>query len=91
MAEAQKDQNHVSTRLATSNSDGVTPLNIRAHPTQHYLDTDDNTTGSDLSGDIASRDQNHIPVIMAVSELDGVTPVAVYIDAVTNKLLVDST
>lgn len=90
MAQARKDQNYVSTRLATSNADGTTPLNLQANPTTHALDVDDGTTGSDLSGDIAARDQNHIPVILAVSEVDGVTPVAVYIDSSTKKLLVDS-
>jgi hypothetical protein len=91
VAEAKRDQNYVTVRLATSNADGVTPLNITADPVSHRLQTDDGTTGSDLSGDIASRDQNHVPVMMAVSSADGTTPTAIYIDATTKELLIDST
>lgn len=90
MANAKRDQNYVTVRLAASNADGETPINIEAHPSTHVLQTEDGTTGSDLSGDIASRDANNVPVIMAVSSADGVTPIAIYIDSVTKKLLVDS-
>lgn len=89
--EAKRDGNYVTTLIATSNADGVTPLNVSADPIGHSLDVSDGTTGSDLSENTASRDQNYVPVIMAVSSADGVTPVAVYVDSVTNKLLVDST
>ena len=91
MANAIRDNNQVTTLLATSNADGVTGILVKVDPTSHGLKTIDDTTGSDLSGDIASRDSNGVPVIMAVSSADGVTPVAVYADSVTGALLIKST
>lgn len=91
MAEAKRDNNFVPTALGTSNADGTTPLLVQADPTNHGISALDDTTGSDLSGDLASRDNNRVTVIMAVSETDGTTPVAVYIDSATGKLLIDST
>ena len=32
--------------------------------------------------------QDHVPAFMAVSSVDGVTPVPVYVDPVTNSLLI---
>lgn len=84
-----KDQNQVDTLLGTSNADGKTPVIIKASPTAHSLATDDNTTGSDLSNDIASRDNNMVPVLIAVSSADGITPVAIYADA-NGQLLIKS-
>lgn len=89
MTEAKKDNNQIPVSLATSNADGETPVLFEANPTNHGLTVEDNTTGSDLSDDIASRDNNGIPVAMAVSEADGVTPVAIYADSSSGALLVD--
>lgn len=91
MTEAKRDANSVTTILATSNADGSTPVPVQANPTDHTLGVDDGTTGSDLSGDVASRDNNYIPVFMGVSSADGVTPCAVYADPATGKLLIKST
>jgi len=91
MSEAQKDNNNTPVILATSNADGSTPVMVKADPSTHILDVDDDTTGSDLSGDIASRDSNGYTVMMAVSSDDGVTPVALYVDPATGKLLIKST
>lgn len=89
MTEARKDGNMVPTLLGTLNTDGETPTLIAADPTSHGLEIEDNTTGSDLSDDIASRDNNGEPVLMAVSSSDGITPVAVYANA-SNQILIDS-
>jgi hypothetical protein len=91
MANAARDANYVPTLLATDNTDGATPMRVSVDPVTHGLDTSDNTTGSDLSGDIASRDANYVPVLMGVSSADGVTPTAVYGDPATGALLIDST
>lgn len=90
MTNAKRDENGVTTKLATSNADGTTPLSVQVNPTTHGLVVDDGVGGSDLSGDIASRDENSVPVMIAVSSVDGVTPVPLYIDSVTRKLLTNS-
>lgn len=89
MDQAPRDQNRVTTIIGTSSSDGFTPLVVKADPTAHSIAVEDNTTGSDLSGDIAGRDQNFTPVWLAVSEVDGITPVPVYVNT-DGQLLVDS-
>lgn len=91
MSNAVFDENRVPTVLLTSSADGVTPVQLTANPTTHAVTVDDDTTGSDLSGDVASGDENYVPVFMAVSSADGVTPVAVYGDPITGALLIDST
>jgi len=91
MTNASRDDNQVPVLIGTSNADGSTPLPVYVDPTTHIMATDDNTSGSDLSDDIADRDDNMVPVAMGVSEADGTTPVAIYVDSATNKLLVDST
>jgi hypothetical protein len=88
MSEAKRDQNFVPTLIGVLNTDGETPTLIKAS-SDHYLEVDDNSTGSDLSGDVARRDKNHVPVALAVSEDDGVTPVELYVNS-DGKLLVDS-
>ena len=90
MTEAKKDQNSIPVTLGTSDADGITPLPIQADPSTHELYTDDNTTGSDLSDDIARRDNNGQTVLMATSSTDGITPVPVYIDSVAGKFLINS-
>ena len=37
----------------------------------------------------ANRDQNSVPTLLGVSSVDG-TPVAVYVDPITHRLLVDN-
>lgn len=90
MTNAYRDENSVPTKTALSNADGETILRVKADPTTHALNVNDDTTGSDLSGDIAARDENSVPVMLAVSSADGVTPVPLYIDSVTGKLLINS-
>lgn len=93
MSQAKRDENAVTTLLATDNTDGVTPVLICAEASTHALCVDNGTTGSDLSDDIAGRDQNAVPVLLAVSSVDGVTPVEVYgiFNGTEYELMVDST
>ncbi len=63
MAEAARDQNHVTTLLAASSVDGVTPVRVYANPTTHRLLVEA-TTG--VSGPGSSTDE-------AVAVFDGTT------------------
>lgn len=81
MTNAKKDNNGIPTILGTLNTDGETPIAIKADPTTHELSISDNTSGTDYGDDIASRDDNMVPVLIAVSSADGVTPVAIYANA----------
>lgn len=88
MVNAAKDDNRVSTVLATLDSDGETPVRLEADPTTHVVIVDDDTTGSDNGN--GGRDENRVPVAYAVSESDGETLVALYVNS-TGELLIDST
>ena len=88
MADAQRDENRVTTLICASSDDGTTPVLVKA--SSNYIMTDDNTTGTDHGTTNAVRDDNHIPVLLAVSSTDGTTPVEVYADPATGKLLIDS-
>lgn len=90
MADAKRDDNQEPTILGTSNADGSTLVRIKVDATTHVLQVDDNTTGSDLSGDNALRDNNLVTVLMGVSSVDGVTPVQIYADPSNGKLLINS-
>jgi len=90
MTQAIKDQNSIPTLLAILNTDGETPTPPTANPTTHALGVSDGTTGSDLSGDIASRDENGTTTMIVVSEVDGITPVELYVNS-SGKILIDST
>lgn len=87
--EAPRDGNFVPVIMGTLNTNGETPVAIKADPSSHGVATDDDTTGSDNGGTIAPRDENHVTAWIAVSADDGETPVAVYADADGN-LLIDS-
>lgn len=90
MGKAERDNNNITTILGTLNSDGSTPTPIKIDPTTHELKIDDDTTGSDNSGDIADRDDNMVTVMLGVSSADGATPTALYADS-SGNLLIDST
>lgn len=91
MTDTKKDNNQIPAILGVSNADGVTLLPFKADPTTHALIVDDDTSGSDLSGDVAARDNNGIPAEMAVSEADETTPVPLYANSSTGGILVDHT
>jgi hypothetical protein len=88
MTDAPRDANQIPVLLALSSADGTTIVPVAVNPTDHYLDVDDGTTGSDLSGDIAARDNNMVTTMIGVSSVDGITPVPVYADPTTGALLV---
>lgn len=92
MTNASRDENHITTEIAVSNTDGTTvlPLRAKANPF-HRLLVLNGLAGNDLSGDVDARDDNRVVAFMAVSAVDGVTPVPVYIDSATNSLLVRKT
>ncbi len=89
MANAQKDDNHVSTLTAALNTNGTTIVRIKANPSNHALTISDGTTGTDHGPANALHDDNHVAIGMAVSSVDGVTPVAIYATA-AGELLIDS-
>lgn len=78
MANAKRDQNYVPTLIVADQTDGVTPVNVRANPIGHGISLSNGTTGSDLTGDKFPVDGNYVPVACAVSSADGVTPVVLY-------------
>lgn len=90
MADAAKDNNYISTLLATLDSDGETPVKLKVNiSNSNSLMADDDTTGSDNGPANAKRDANMVVVAMAVSEADGTTPVALYANS-SGELLIDS-
>lgn len=91
MAQTARDDNGYPTALATSSTDGSTPIRLQVNPSTKALLAEDDVTGTDLSDNIATRDENNYPVLMGVSSADGVTPTAIYADPVTGKLLIKST
>ena len=86
---AAVDSNSYQTMTARLNTDGVTVQRIDADPTAHFLQTNDNTTGSNNGGTWAATDDNERPTMFAVSSSDGISPVALYADS-TGHLYVDS-
>ena len=89
MTQAKKDNNQIPVLLGTDSTDGITPTPLKASPSTHALKTNDNTTGSNLSGNIAYRDNNGYTVMMGVSNADGVTPVPIYALLSTGALLIN--
>jgi hypothetical protein len=87
---AVRDNNSIPVFIGLSDSDGSTILNLQVDPTSHGIIIDDNTTGSDLTGDNAPRDNNSVPTVLATSSSDGITPVPVYIKSATGGLLINS-
>ncbi len=92
MADALRDQNHVTTLITASSVDGLAVVRNKVNATTHALVVDDASTGSDNGNNDgnATRDENHVPVLLAASSVDGVAIVEVYGDAITGALLIDS-
>lgn len=85
-----RDQNYVPALIASQNNVATLPAALLANPTTHGLVITDGTTGSDFGPKNAVRDEDDVPAMMAVSSADGVTPVALYVDAITSALLIQS-
>lgn len=89
MAEANRDQNFVTTGLAISSTDSVTPQNLRVDPITNYLLADITVeTLIATSATMDKRDQNHIPTVYGISSVDGITLVPIRTNS-TGALLVD--
>ena len=89
MANANKDENNVSTLIA-SGIDGVTIVPVMADPTTHRLVVRDGTSGSDNGPTNALKDGNNVSSLLAVSSVDGKTIVPVYADAEGHLLIQSS-
>lgn len=87
MANAERDQNHVTTGLASLDTSPSETSLLAADETTHRLQVTEGGTNGTENSAIANRDQNHRPVFMAVSRDDGVTPVAIYATS-DGKLLI---
>lgn len=90
MTNTVRDNNGVPVAQGASHADGVTLTPFFVDPSTHGLEVDDDTTGSDLSGNIAQRDANNVPSVMGTSSSDGATPTVPYLNATTKKLLINS-
>jgi len=95
MAEAKRDQNYITTLLAVSNADGITPVLLWADPTTHRLLVDlptgsgtvtsvSVTTANGVSGTVATATTT--PAITIV--LGAITPSSVNISGLTASELV---
>ncbi len=87
---APRDANGKTVLMGALNTDGITPVAIKANPTTHVLAVSDGNTGTNHGVPAAKRDSNFVSVVMATSSTDGVTPVEVYADS-SGNLLIQST
>lgn len=85
-----RDENRISTLLATLNSDGVTPVSVTVNPSNHGLKISDGTSGSSIASVNAQRDANRVSAIWGVSSADGITPIPIYCNS-NGLLLTKST
>lgn len=90
MVTAKIDNNNIPSIIGVLNTDGTTITLLKADPSMHSIDVNDDGGGSDLGGDDALSDDNKIRVLLAVSETDESTPVPLYIDT-DGKLLIQTT
>lgn len=81
-----RDANRIPMIIATLNSDGATPINIKVNDTLHGLKTSDGIAGSTFTSSTAQRDANRIPAVWGVSSEDGVTPIYIACDSSGNLL-----
>lgn len=89
MANAKRDENFVTTLLATSNADGKSIILVEGNPTTHTLSVQDGTDGVDRGGTYAKRDENSVPVLLCESSAGNGALVAVYANT-SGQLLIDS-
>ena len=87
MTSTPRDQNRIPTLLGTLNTNGLTPVSVKASPTLNALNVLNGTTGTDYGRSDAVRDDNRVPVLLAVSSEDGFTPIEVYCDSNGNLLI----
>ncbi len=78
MAEAKRDQNHVTVGMGISSADNVTPTSLRVDPVTDYLLADlvvEALVATPATMD--KRDQNHTPTVYGISSVDGRTLVPI--------------
>lgn len=89
MAEAIRDQNHITTGTAISSVDSITTLNLKVDPVTNYLLADITIEALiATSASMDKRDQNHTPTVYGISSVDGITLVPIRTNS-TGALLVD--
>jgi hypothetical protein len=89
MAEAKRDQNHITVAMGISSTDGTTPIMFAVDPVTNYLLLDvsaDSLTATAATVD--KRDQNFVPTVYGVSSVDGTTLVPIRTDT-DGRLLVE--
>lgn len=84
------DDNGIPTLIGTLDTNGRTPVSVKADPITHGLKINDGTTGSSFTATTSQRDANRHTALWAVSSADGITPIYVATD-VNGNLLVKST
>lgn len=87
--QAKRDNNRIPTLLGVLNTDGITPIIIKANPSTHRLAVAGNMNGITGSS-IAQRDENRVTSVMGISSADGITPVPIYADNLYNLLITNS-
>lgn len=78
MANAERDENNVSTLLGVLNTTGTSVVPVTVVAATNSLSTSITTSGTDFGPSNALRDENSVPTLMGVNSSDGVTPVVVY-------------
>jgi hypothetical protein len=85
-----RDDNRIPLLMGELNTDGVTPVAIKADPNANTLNTSDGVSGTNHPRTTDARDANRVTGIMGVSYVDGITPVEIYAD-INGNLLTKST
>lgn len=91
MADAKRDQNHITVAMGISSTDSITPIMFAVDPVTNYLllnVASDLLTVTPATSD--KRDQNFVPTIYGVSSVDGTTLIPIRTDT-NGRLLVQFT
>ena len=89
MADALRDQDHVTVGMGISSSDSTTTLMLSVDAVTNYLLIDIATDSlTPTSATVVKRDQNFVPTYYGISETDSTTLVPIRTDT-DGKLLVE--
>lgn len=84
-----RDANQVPVDSGVSSTDGVTPIPIKADPSNGALKMQDG--GSDTTPPTnAKRNGNRVTTMVALSSVDGVTPVPLAVNETTGAILIST-
>lgn len=90
MGNAAIDSNSKATITGRLNTDGVTITRVRASPSTHAMEVDNqHNVGTDQGGTFAATDDNDRPALFAVSSAGDNALVSLYVSA-SGNLLIDS-